>query len=125
MIAAGALGYVVKGGTMDELAEAIRRAKVGEAELDHRVLPAAVEDLRRLLEEEVSRREEVERLALARAEFVQVLSHELRTPLTLILGALRMLSRRVTGDEETTLVESALRRGEQLAFLAEGLELVG
>ena len=91
MLAAGAMGYVVKGGTMDELADAIRRAKEGEAELDHRVLPAAVEDLRRLLEQEMSRREELERLDRARGAFVQVLSPELRTPLTVLRGNLEAM----------------------------------
>ena len=124
MIAAGAMGYVVKGGTMDELAEAIRRARDGEPELDQKVLPAAVEDLRRLLEEEVSRREEVERLARARAEFVQVLSHELRTPLTVISGALRMLRDLDLSEEHASILESAVRRSEQMEFMAQGLELV-
>src|SRR5207244_13652512 len=91
MLAAGAIGYVVKGGTMDELASAIRRAKAGEPELDHRVLPAAVEDLRRLLEEEVGRREEIERLDRARGEFGQVRSHELRPPLTVLTATQNML----------------------------------
>src|SRR5919197_2459166 len=45
MLTAGAIGYVVKGGTIDELSAAIRRAATGEAELDQRVLPAAVGDL--------------------------------------------------------------------------------
>jgi DNA-binding NarL/FixJ family response regulator/anti-sigma regulatory factor (Ser/Thr protein kinase) len=125
MLTAGDMGYVVKGGTIDELCGAIRRASSGEAELDHRVLPAAVEDLRRLLEEERGRREVVERLARARAEFVQVLSHELRTPLTVILGALRMLERASVKPEEQPLLESALRRGGELEFLVEGLELIG
>src|SRR2546427_42795 len=57
MLTAGAIGYVVKGGTIDELSSAIRRAATGEAELDQRVLPAAVEDLRRLREEARERRE--------------------------------------------------------------------
>jgi len=67
MLTAGAIGYVVKGGTIDELSMAIRRAATGEAELDQRVIPAAVEDLRRLLEEERERREMIERLARAKA----------------------------------------------------------
>jgi DNA-binding NarL/FixJ family response regulator len=124
MLAAGAMGYVVKGGTMDELADAIRRAKEGEAELDQRVLPAAVEDLRRLLEQEVSRREEVERLSQARGEFVQVLSHELRTPLTVITGALKMFRQVPLTVEQTSVLDSAVRRAEQLEFLVQGLELV-
>jgi DNA-binding NarL/FixJ family response regulator len=124
MLAAGAIGYVVKGGSIDELVEAIRHAWAGEAELDQKVLPAAVEDLRRLLEEETERREQVERLARAREEFVQVLSHELRTPLTVISGALRMLQGSEAGDEAAPLVESALRRTGELEFLVEGLELI-
>jgi DNA-binding NarL/FixJ family response regulator/anti-sigma regulatory factor (Ser/Thr protein kinase) len=125
MLTAGAIGYVVKGGTIDELCEAIRHATTGEAELDQRVLPTAIEDLRRLLEEERGRREQVERLAKARAEFVQVLSHELRTPLTVILGALRMLEQGSVKPEEAPLIESAVRRAGELEFLVEGLELVG
>jgi DNA-binding NarL/FixJ family response regulator len=124
MLTAGAIGYVVKGGTIDELSAAIKRAATGEAELDQRVLPAAVEDLRRLLEEERERRAQIERLARARAEFVQVLSHELRTPLTIISGALRMLEQSGVPPMERPIVESALRRVGELEFLVEGLELV-
>ena len=124
MLTAGAIGYVVKGGTIEELFTAIHRAATGEAELDERVLPAAMEDLRRLLEEERERRQEIERLDRSRSEFVQVLSHELRTPLTVISGALRMLNRSGSNPEETQVVESALRRVEKLEFLVEGLELV-
>jgi len=125
MLTAGAIGYVVKGGTIDELCAAIRRASSGEPELDQRVLPAAMEDLRRLLEEERERREQVERLSKARAEFVQVLSHELRTPLTVIAGALQMLQRSGLAADEASLVDSAVRRTDHLKFLVEGLELVG
>jgi DNA-binding NarL/FixJ family response regulator len=124
MLTAGAIGYVVKGGTIDELSSAIRRAATGEPELDQRVLPAAVEDLRRLLEEERERREQVERLARAKGEFVQVLSHELRTPLTVISGALRMLQQIDVGADARTILESGIRRVAELEFLVEGLELV-
>jgi len=124
MLTAGAIGYVVKGGTIDELLQAIRKAAGGKPELDERVLPAAVEDLRRLLEEERERREQVERLAKAREEFVQVLSHELRTPLTVISGALKMLQKAGVGEDEASLLESALRRTSELEFVVEGLELI-
>ena len=49
MVAAGAVGYVVKGGTIDELCLAIHRAGAGDAHMDQRVLAGALEDLRRLL----------------------------------------------------------------------------
>lgn len=125
MLAAGAIGYVVKGGTIDELCSAIHRAATGEPDLDQRVLPAAMDDLRRMLEDERERREQVERLAAAKSEFVQVLSHEIRAPLTVISGALRALERAGLGAEELPLVQSATRRVEELEFLVEGLELVG
>jgi DNA-binding NarL/FixJ family response regulator len=124
MLTAGAIGYVVKGGTIDELSSAIRRAATGEAELDQRVIPAAVEDLRRLLEEERERREQIERLAQAKSEFVQVLSHELRTPLTVISGALHMLQQAEVPEDMRTILDSGLRRVGELEFLVAGLELV-
>ena len=124
MLTAGAIGYVVKGGSIDELCGAIRRAATGEPDLDQKVLPHAVEDLRRLLEEERERREQVERLAKARGEFVQILSHELRTPLTVISGALQMLQQQGVDPGMGSIVESALRRTGELEFLVEGLELV-
>jgi DNA-binding NarL/FixJ family response regulator len=124
MLAAGAMGYVVKGGTMDELSAAIKRATAGEPDLDQRVLPGAMEELRHLLEQERERREEVERLARARAELVQILSHELRTPLTVISGTLRMLEQSGVPEEQAPVLESAMRRTEELEFLVEGLELI-
>ncbi|MBA3551798.1 MAG: response regulator [Actinobacteria bacterium] len=123
MLSAGAAGYVVKGGTIDELVSAIRAAAGGRAELDRRVPPAALDDLRGLLELERSRREDLERLATDRAELVQVLLHEVRGPLTVISGALRMLRQGPTADAEELLV-LALRRARDLEFLLEGLELV-
>ncbi|HJP65400.1 MAG TPA: response regulator transcription factor [Actinomycetota bacterium] len=39
MLEAGAVGYVVKGGTIEELIEAIRRAASGTVSLDPRVRP--------------------------------------------------------------------------------------
>jgi signal transduction histidine kinase len=84
-----------------------------------------MEDLRRLLEQERERREQIERLARAKEEFVQVLSHELRTPLTVISGALRMIRGRAPSPEDAAIVDSAIRRVGELEFLVEGLELVG
>jgi DNA-binding NarL/FixJ family response regulator/anti-sigma regulatory factor (Ser/Thr protein kinase) len=124
MLSAGAIGYVVKGGTIDELCGAIHRAADGSPDLDQKVLPAAMDDLRRLLEEERQRREQIERLERTRSELVQILSHELRTPLTVVSGTLRFLEQRGLDDQEQSLVESAVRRIGELEFLVEGLELV-
>lgn len=125
MLRSGATGYVVKGAPVDELLEALHRAHEGEGMVDHRVMPMAVEDLRRLLREERDRREEAERLARNREEFVHVLAHELRTPLTVITGTLGYLERRDLSEEEKELVGSSMDRVRQLQRLVEGLELIG
>jgi DNA-binding NarL/FixJ family response regulator/anti-sigma regulatory factor (Ser/Thr protein kinase) len=125
MLRAGATGYVVKGAPVDELIEALHRADEGEGMVDHRIMPMAVEDLRRLLREERDRREEAERLARHREEFVHVLAHELRTPLTVITGTLGYLERRELSEDERELVASANDRVRQLQRLVEGLELIG
>jgi DNA-binding NarL/FixJ family response regulator len=125
MLRAGATGYVVKGAPVDELIATLHRAHEGEGLVDQRVMPIAVEDLRRLLREERDRREEAERLARNREEFVHVLAHELRTPLTVITGTLGYLDRRDLSEEERELVGSAMDRVRQLQRLVEGLELIG
>jgi DNA-binding NarL/FixJ family response regulator len=125
MLTAGATGYLLKGASVDELVAAVRKARQGEGELDERVIPGAVEDLRHLLKEERTRRADAERLARIREDFIQVLSHELRTPLAVISGTLRVLE---TGEfPETTpnLVATALRRIEELEHVIAGLEMIG
>jgi DNA-binding NarL/FixJ family response regulator len=125
MLRAGATGYVVKGAPVDDLLEALHRADEGEGTVDQRVMPMALEDLRRLLREERDRRAEAERLARTREEFVHVLAHELRTPLTVISGTLGYLERRELAQEEQELVNSAMERIRLLQRVVEGLELIG
>jgi len=125
MLAAGATGYFLKGAPVDEVLNAVHRGHRGEGSIDHRVLPDAIDELRRLLVQERGRREDVEEIARMRQEFMQVLSHELRTPLTVIAGALRFMERRDLTRAEATLVASALNRGAELERMIEGLELIG
>jgi DNA-binding NarL/FixJ family response regulator len=125
MLAAGAIGYLVKGASVDDLMAAIRRAGAGESLVDRRVLPHVLEELRSLLQEERERRGEAERLARSRQEFLQVLSHELRTPLTVIGGALQLVRQQGGVPEGRDLVEAALARVADLERMVEGLELIG
>jgi DNA-binding NarL/FixJ family response regulator len=125
MLAAGAAGYVVKGASIDDLASAVRRAHSGEEVIDLRVLPQALDELRRLLNEERSRRKEVERLSKLRDEFVHVLANELRTPFTVMAGALNSLEKEEFKGDPAELVGPALRRAEHLERVIEGLELLG
>ncbi|HEX9887519.1 MAG TPA: response regulator [Longimicrobiales bacterium] len=125
MLEAGATGYVVKGASVDEVLTAVRAATTGDSTLDDRVLPHAVEDLRRLLRSERTRRAEAERVARTRDEFVHVLSHELRTPLTVMTGALRALEPHAPTRDVTELVARAMARAADLERVIEGLELIG
>lgn len=124
MLAAGAIGYFLKGAPVDDLLTAVRNASTGEGQIDPRVLPGAIDELKRLLREEQGRRADMERLAVMREEFMQVLSHELRTPLTVMAGALRFMQNRGLGPDESLLVGSALTRADDLERMIEGLELV-
>jgi DNA-binding NarL/FixJ family response regulator len=125
MLAAGATGYLLKGAPVTELVDAVRKARQGEGGLDQRVLPAAVEDFRRLLQEERQRRAEAERLARNREEFIQVLGHELRTPLAVISGTLRMLEEGTLSPQYAELVDSSLHRIDDLERVVTGLEMIG
>ena len=124
MLAAGAIGYFLKGAPVDDLLTAVRNASGGEGQIDPRVLPGALDELRRLLKEERARRADMERLALMREEFMQILSHELRTPLTVMAGALRFMQSRGLEPDESLLVGSALTRADDLERMIEGLELI-
>lgn len=125
MLTAGATGYLVKGAPVDEVTSAIRKASTGESQVDDKVLPHVIEELRALLGRERSRRAEAERLARTRQEFIQVLSHELRTPLTVIGGALQTLGSSELSDEVRNLLSAAIRRTHDLERMVEGLELIG
>ena len=125
MLTAGATGYLVKGAPVDDVTSAIRKAGAGEAQVDERVLPHVLDELRELLLHERSRRAEAERIAQTRQELIQVLSHELRTPLTVIGGALRTAESRWVGDDVRQLLVAAIKRTQGLERMVEGLELVG
>jgi DNA-binding NarL/FixJ family response regulator len=125
MLAAGALGYLVKGASVDDVIAAIRGAEGGEGLVDRRVLPHVLDELRTLLQQERLRRTEAERLARSREEFLQVLSHELRTPLTVIGGALQFARGDGLAQTGLELVDAAMARVDDLERMVEGLELIG
>lgn len=78
----------------------------------------------RLIEQERGVIEQLREADELKTEFLAVVSHELRTPLSVMLGAARTLQWRGTELADSTrgdLVESIVRRGEQLNRLVEDL----
>ena len=93
MLRAGAVGFIAKGAPVAEILAAVRGAPTGEAGLSPAVTGEVIGELTRLLDasEDLNARlreanEELERVARARAELIQILSHELLTPTTVIQG---------------------------------------
>ena len=78
----------------------------------------------RQLEQERATSEQLRVADRMKSEFLAVVSHELRTPLSVMLGAARTLEWRageLSPSMQHDLVESVVRRGEQLNRLVEDL----
>jgi signal transduction histidine kinase len=132
---AGARGYLLKGGSAAEMADAITAAATGQARIAGQVtrplLERLVESLGR--ERETRRaaeeaRRASERLRRRQQQFATVAAHELRTPITALLGSLTTLERLCPPErlapEERELLSACTRQARRLARLVEDLILV-
>lgn len=120
MVKAGASGYLLKGGSSDELLESLRAVAGGKGALDKEVTRGVIEDMAELYEKEQERAEALAELDRLKSEFVSVVSHELRTPITIIKGGALTLQQRGSDlDEETKahLLDSVVRQCERLTHM--------
>lgn len=120
MVKAGASGYLLKGGSAQELLESLGAVAGGGGALDKEVTRPVLEDMAALYKKEQERADALAQLDRMKSEFVQVISHELRTPVTTIKGGALTLHSRWTDlddDMREDLLESMVRNCDRLSHM--------
>jgi len=105
MVKAGADGYLLKGGSAEELLRSLDAVHAGEAALGREVTRGVMQNLAQLYREEQERARSLADLDRMKTEFVSVVSHELRTPLTTISGGVSTLQYKWDALDESTKLE--------------------
>jgi signal transduction histidine kinase len=127
MVKAGAAGYLLKGGTSEELVDALTAVARGQGALDKEVTRGVMEDMAELYKKEQQRTAALAELDRMKSEFVSVVSHELLTPLTSIKGGAATLRKSwdsIDSDIRGHLLDSVSRQCEKLQNLIEKILIV-
>lgn len=124
MLRAGAVGYMVKGTSADEILRTIRRSLRGQGSLSVEVTADVIRELVALLDRSEALSRDLQELDSTKSELIQILSHELFTPLTTIQGFAMLVSEHgesLQADEVRDLAEGVVRANDRLKRLVGNL----
>lgn len=127
MIRNGAVGYLVKTSSIEEMISALDAVRRGLAVLAPEATAVVLKDLVQHYRAEQQRAEALLALDGMKRDFMNVISHELRTPLTIIKGGVQTLKRgaeRLDADQQRTFLDSIENQCQRLQRMIDQVLMV-
>lgn len=109
MIRHGAVGYLEKTASLDEMIQGLQAVARGSAVLSPEATSLVLKDLVQHYRAEQQRSETLMALDAMKRDFMNVISHELKTPVTIIKGGvqtLRRIAERLDPEQQRTFLDS-------------------
>lgn len=127
MIRNGAVGYLVKTASIEEMIQALDAVRRGLAVLAPEATSLVLKDLVQHYRAEQQRAEALLALDAMKRDFMNVISHELKTPVTIIKGGVQTLKRgaeRLDAEAQRTFLDSIERQCLRLQRMVDQILIV-